>query len=188
MLIPFVIILCVLVFVALLPMLSHNRLVRYRQSVNQGAADIDAQLRQRHDLVPKLIATVRAHVAHETEVLTEVSKAGETAVEGGLSSDDEARLKTALNALMDLSEAEPQIRSSDSFEALRRELKEVEERLAAARRALNAAVARYNAELESFPAVYFANSAGFIPADFSALADSEEGTVDPVSKIDFSAK
>jgi LemA protein len=163
----------------------YNGLVRLRQNVNQGVADIDAQLRQRHDLVPNLVETVRGYATHERETLDAVIEARNRAAQGGVSSGDEAQLRVALDKLLALGEAYPDLKASANFQELQRELADVEDKLAAARRALNAAVSRYNAGIETFPAVVFAGMLGFRAADFHRLDDSEQGTVDQVPQVRF---
>jgi LemA protein len=163
----------------------YNRLVGLRQSVNQGAADIDAQLRQRHDLIPNLVNTVKGYATHEKTTLDEVIEARNRAAQGAPDSAREAQLRVALDKLLALGEAYPDLKASANFQELQRELADVEDKLAAARRALNAAVARFNAARESFPAVLFAGALGFREADFNTLDDSEKGVVDAVPDVRF---
>jgi LemA protein len=169
----------------LLLIFTYNRLVSLRQNCRQGSADIDAQLRQRHDLIPNLVNTVKGYAAHEQDTLNQVIAARNAAAAGELDSRDEARLRVALDRLLALGEAYPDLKASVNFQELQRELAEVEDKLAAARRALNAAVSRYNAERESVPAVFFAGLLGFRPEDFHALDDSEKGVVDQVPQVQF---
>jgi LemA protein len=168
--------------VALLVVIGvYNRLVGLRQSVRQGVADIDAQLRQRHDLIPNLVETVKGYAAHESATFEAVIAARN----GAGTPAGEQQLKTALGNLLALGEAYPDLKASANFQSLQGELADVEDKLAAARRALNAAAARFNAARESFPAVLFAGALGFAPADFHQLDASERGTVDQVPKIGF---
>lgn len=163
----------------------YNRLVALRQNVNQGVADIDAQLRQRHDLVPNLVETVKGYAGHEKSTLDAVVAARNKAAEGPMDSRDEAGLRIALDRLLALGEAYPDLKASANFQELQRELADVEDKLAAARRALNAAVARLNTAIEAFPAVLFASMLGFNHADFHRLDDSEQGVVDQVPNVQF---
>jgi LemA protein len=149
----------------------YNRLVGLRQAVNQGAADIDAQLRQRHDLIPNLVNTVKGYATHEKTTLDEVIEARNRAAQGAPDSAREAQLRVALDKLLALGEAYPDLKASANFQELQRELADVEDKLAAARRALNAAVARFNAARESFPAVLFAGALGFREAVVDAVPD-----------------
>ncbi|MFU7528139.1 LemA family protein [Qipengyuania sp. ASV99] len=163
----------------------YNRLVGLRQNVRQGTADIDAQLRQRHDLIPNLVETVKGYAGHEATTLEAVIAARNAAAKGDPDSGSEKGLRLALDNLLALGEAYPDLKASANFQELQRELADIEDKLAAARRALNAAVARYNTARENFPAVLFAGAIGFHPADFNQLDDSERGTVDQVPRVGF---
>jgi hypothetical protein len=101
------------------------------------------------------------------------------------SSGTERQLKAALGNLLALAEAYPDLKASANFQALQRELADVADKLAAARRALNAAAARFNAARESFPAILFAGVLGFAPADFHRLDDSEQGNLDQTPRVAF---
>lgn len=175
----------VIVVVLALVVGIYNRLVGLRQNVNQGVADIDAQLRQRHDLIPNLVETVKGYAGHERDTLDAVVAARNQAAQGAITSGDESQLRVALDRLLALAENYPDLKASANFQELQRELAHVEDKLAAARRALNAAVSRYNTGRESFPAVLFAGMFGFREADFHHLDDSEKGVVDRVPKIGF---
>ena len=175
----------IVVIAAVLVIGIYNQLVGLRQSVRQGAGDIDAQLRQRHDLIPNLVETVKGYAGHEAATLEAVIAARNAAASGSPSSGTEQQLKAALGNLLALGEAYPELKASANFQSLQNELADVEDKLAAARRALNAAVARFNSARESFPAVMFAAALGFVEADFHKLDDSEQGSVDQVPKIGF---
>ena len=102
-----------------------------------------------------------------------------------MSSSDEAQLRIALDKLLALAEAYPDLKANANFQQLQDELADIEDKLAAARRALNAAVSRYNTGRESFPAILFASALGFSEADFHRLDDSEKGVVDQVPQVQF---
>lgn len=178
-------VLAVVVALAVLVIGIYNALVGLRQNVRQGVADIDAQLRQRHDLIPNLVETVKGYAGHESDTLEAVTKARSLAAQGEPSSQSEQGLKIALDNLLALGEAYPDLKASANFQELQRELADIEDKLAAARRALNAAVARFNTARESFPAVLFAGALGFSEADFHRLDDSEKGTVDQTPQVAF---
>lgn len=180
-----IILIVVLAAIGLMLVGIYNRLVGLRQNVRQGVADIDAQLRQRHDLIPNLVSTVKGYASHEKDTLDAVVTARNQAAQGPITSGDEQQLKIALDRLLALAEAYPDLKASANFQELQQELSHVEDKLAAARRALNAAVSRYNTGIESFPAVVFAGMLGFRVADFNQLDDSEKGTVDQVPQISF---
>jgi LemA protein len=172
------------VFVAIVMILVYNKLVGLRQNCNQGVADIDAQLRQRHDLIPNLVNTVKGYATHEQSTLEQVVQARNAAAQNS-NSQSEAQLKVALDRLLALGEAYPDLKASANFQGLQNELADVEDKLAAARRALNAAVSRYNAAAEAFPAVLFASLLGFKHYDFHRLDSSELGVVDKVPSVQF---
>ncbi len=163
----------------------YNNLVGLRQNVRQGTADIDAQLRQRHDLIPNLVETVKGYAGHEANTLEAVIQARNVAAKGNPNSGSEQGLRVALDNLLALGEAYPDLKASANFQELQSELADIEDKLAAARRALNAAVSRFNTARESFPAVMFAGALGFQEADFNQLDDSERGTVDQVPQVGF---
>ncbi|WP_299192120.1 LemA family protein [uncultured Erythrobacter sp.] len=174
-----------LVVIAVMVIGIYNNLVGLRQNVRQGTADIDAQLRQRHDLIPNLVESVKGYAGHESSTLEAVVEARNVAAKGSPDSSSEQGLKIALDNLLALGEAYPDLKASANFQELQRELADIEDKLAAARRALNAAVAQFNTARENFPAVLFAGMLGFQQADFNQLDDSERGTVDQVPNVGF---
>lgn len=176
--------LVIAVVIVLLLILTYNRLVGLRQNCKQGVADIDAQLRQRHDLVPNLVETVKGYATHEKDALERVIAARNTAVSAPTPGNEKA-LSGALGGLLALGEAYPELKASANFQSLQGELADVEDRLAAARRALNAATSRYNTTREAFPAVLFAGMLGFAPLEFAGIAAEERASVGGVPKVSF---
>ena len=172
------------VVIVFLLVVTYNRLVSLRQNCNQGVADIDAQLRQRHDLVPNLVATVKGYAAHEQATLEKVVAARNSAL-ARPTPEAENALAGALTGLLALGEAYPDLKASANFQTLQGELAEVEDRLAAARRALNAACAAYNGARESFPAVLFSGMLGFAPFAFSGIAAEERESVAAAPTVSF---
>jgi LemA protein len=178
------VVIAIVVVLVLVVIGIYNRLVALRQTCRQGMADIDAQLRQRHDLIPNLVATVKGYATHEQDTFEQVIAARNRA-EGEGGAEAERALAGALGKLIALGEAYPELKASENFQALQGELAETEDKLAAARRALNAASASYNAARESFPAVLFAGMLGFQPFAFHELAESERATVGAVPAVSF---
>lgn len=155
---------------------SYNTLVGLRQRVEQAFADIDVQLRQRHDLIPNLVETVKGYAAHERATLDAVIAARNQAVAAsgaGASRQAEAEIALggALGRLFALAEAYPDLKASANFQQLQRDLSEVENKLAAARRFFNNAVSEFNAAIQSFPALLYAGAMGFARRDFFDLGD-----------------
>lgn len=176
------------VIVLLAVVLIYNRLVSLRANCRQGWADIDAGLRQRHDLVPNLVSAVQGYATHEKSALEAVIAARNTALAARdpvEAQGAEMALGGALRNLFALAEAYPDLKASANFQTLQHELADVEDKLAAARRAYNAASADYNTGIESFPAVLFAAPLGFKPQAFWELSSDERATIGAAPKVAF---
>lgn len=174
------IILGLIVLVGVIIVLIYNRLVALRQTTRQAWGDIDVQLKQRHDLVPNLVETVKGYASHEKETLENVVKARQTAIDVSGSTKELAQaenmLSGALRQLFALAESYPDLKANQNFLELQNELADLENKIAAARRFFNNAVAEYNTAIEQFPAVILANSFGFKADDFFEVAASERAT------------
>jgi len=171
------IILVVIVAFVLWAISVYNGLVTMRQRVNQAFADVDVQLRQRHDLVPNLVETVKGYAAHERGTLDEVVKARNAAVAAqgpAQQAAAENMLSGALRQLFALSEAYPDLKANTEFQQLQNELTDLENKIAASRRFFNSAVQEYNAGIQRFPAALFAASFGFAPKDFFDLGPDRQ--------------
>jgi LemA protein len=165
----------------------YNGLVTMRQRVNQAFADIDVQLKQRHDLIPNLVETVKGYAAHERGTLEEVVKARNAAVSAqgpAQQAAAENMLSGALRQLFALSEAYPDLKANANFQQLQAELTDIENKIAAARRFFNNAVQEYNTGIQRFPAALFAGSFGFSPKDFFDLGDDRK-TVGEAPQVKF---
>lgn len=172
----FVIILVILAVIGLAIILIYNRLVALRQTTHQAWGDIDVQMKQRYDLVPNLVETVKGYASHERETLENVVKARQQAIDATGMKDlaaAENMLTGALRQLFALSEAYPDLKANQNFLALQRELADLENKIAAARRFFNNAVSEYNTATEQFPAVLLAGPFGFKPREFFEIAASE---------------
>jgi LemA protein len=168
------IVLGVLVILVLFAMGAYNRLVALGQRVGQAFADIDVQLKQRHDLVPNLVETVKGYAAHERGTLDEVVKARNAAMSAqgtGQVAAAENQLSGALGKLIALSEAYPDLKANANFIRLQDELTDIENKLAAARRFFNNTVSEFNAAIQQFPAVLIAGAMGFAPRTFFDLGE-----------------
>jgi LemA protein len=180
-------ILAVIVVLVLWAVTTYNGLVSMRQRVNEAFADIDVQLRQRHDLIPNLVETVKGYAAHERGTLDEVIKARNAAV----AAQDPAQrvaaenmLSGALRQLFALSEAYPNLKANANFQALQAELSDIENKIAASRRFFNNAVQEYNSSIQRFPAALFAASFGFAPKEFFDLGE-ERKTLGEAPQVKF---
>ena len=169
------IVLIVIVVIAVLAFAAYNRLVALSQRVGQAFADIDVQLKQRHDLIPNLVETVKGYAAHERGTLDDVVKARNAAMSAqgpAQVSAAEAQLSGALGRLIALSEAYPDLKANANFQLLQGALSDIENKIAAARRFFNNAVQEYNSGIQQLPAVLFAGALGFTRKDFFDLGDA----------------
>jgi LemA protein len=161
--------------VVLLAIIFYNRLVALRQAWKNALADIDVQMKQRHDLIPNLVETVKGYAAHEKGTLDEVVKARAAAIAAPQGSPQQAQaeqaLSGALGRLIAISEAYPDLKANQNFLELQQQLADIEGKIAAARRFYNGAVSEYNAGIQAFPAVLFARSFGFAPETFFDLGE-----------------
>lgn len=169
------VILGVVVVVVLWAISVYNSLVAMRQRANQAFADIDVQLKQRHDLIPNLVETVKGYAAHERGTLEAVVQARNAAmaapgVEQKVAAEN--MLTGALRQLFALAESYPDLKANTNFLQLQSELADIENKLAAARRFFNNAVQEYNTGIEQFPAALFAGIFGFHPRTFFDLGDA----------------
>jgi LemA protein len=153
----------------------YNGLVAMRQRVNQSFADIDVQLKQRHDLIPNLVETVKGYAAHERGTLEAVVQARNAAIAAqspGQVAAAENQLTGALRQLFALSESYPDLKANQNFQQLQAEISDIENKIAASRRFFNNAVQEYNTGIEQFPAALFAASFGFTRREFFDLGET----------------
>jgi LemA protein len=154
----------------------YNRLVRARNGVENAFASIDVQLKQRCDLIPKLVDSMRAYMTHERGTLDELTALREKASAAGATPAERVALDTQMSGLMRglmvRAEAYPDLKASETVTLLQRSLNEVEAQIAAARRTYNAAVTGFNTAIEVFPANLLAGMFGFSRRPlFEATAD-----------------
>jgi LemA protein len=165
----------------------YNGLISMRQRVNQAFADVDVQLKQRHDLIPNLVETVKGYAAHERGTLEDVVKARNAAISAQGPEQQAAAenmLSGALRQLFALSERYPDLKASANFQQLQAKLTDLENKIAAARRFFNNAVQEYNSGIQRFPAALFAASFGFAPKTFFDLGD-ERATAGEAPPVKF---
>jgi LemA protein len=182
-----VIVLAIIVVAVIWAIGVYNGLVAMRQRVNEAFADIDVQLRQRHDLIPNLVETVKGYAAHERGTLDDVVKARNAAVAAqgpAQQAAAENQLTGALRQLFALAENYPDLKASSNFQQLQAELSDLENKIAASRRFFNNAVQEYNTGIQRFPAALFASSFGFAPKNFFDLGE-DRATVGEAPAVKF---
>jgi LemA protein len=166
----------VVVLLVVLFALGYNRLVRLRNEVDTGWANIDVQLKRRADLIPNLVEAVRAYAAHERAVFEQVTRARaelQRAPTPGTAAEANEGLSAALGRLFAIAEAYPELRASENFLRLQEDLTDTEDKISAARRYYNATVMRFNTAIQSIPWVFVARPLGFTGREFfSAEGDT----------------
>ncbi len=159
---------------------SYNRLVRTRNRVREAWADIDVQLKRRYDLIPNLVETVKGYASHEKSVLENVTKARANAISAEKTGDPkkvaeaENQLAGTLKTLFAVSENYPDLKASDNFLELQRELRDTEDKIQAARRFYNRNVRDFNTKIEMFPVNIIAGMFKFEKRDFFEIEEPAE--------------
>jgi len=169
------IILIVIAVVVLWLIFAYNGFVSLRNRAKEAWSDIDVQLKRRYDLIPNLVETVRGYAAHERELFEKVTEArtramGATTI--GERSQAENALSSTLKTLFAVAENYPQLRASENFLELQRELRDTEDKVQAARRFYNGNVRDLNIKIESFPAKIVANLFGFKQMDLFEIEEA----------------
>lgn len=166
----------------------YNGLVRLKNNRENAFADIDVQLKQRHDLVPQLLGAVKGYMEHERGTLESVTQARQKAVNAGTVNEKiaaEKELTSALSGLNIQVEAYPDLKASNNFMQLQEELSDIENKLAAVRRFFNSATKELNISVQKFPNVIFAGMFGFKTEPMFDLGSSDRETMDKAPEIKF---
>ena len=166
----------------------YNRLVALRQNREQSFADIDVQLKQRFDLIPNLLKTVKGYAAHEKEVLQAVTNARAGIPEAGTTSQRvaaENKLGQAMLNLFAVAENYPDLKADANFRQFMDELSDIENKLAAARRFFNNATAELNTAVEQFPAVLIAGTFGFGKEEFFEIPEGSREELEKAPDVEF---
>jgi len=182
------IVLAVIVAIVGMIILIYNDLVMKRQRVNQAFADVDVQLKQRQNLIPNLVETVRGYAKHEQETFQQVIAARNAAQAANTAGDmarAEGALTQALGKLFALAEAYPDLKANTNFLQLQNELSSIEDKLAAARRFYNSAVQDYNTAREQFPGSIIAGSFNFEGREFFDVGADNRAALDEPPKVGF---
>lgn len=180
--------LIVIVVLGVIGVFIYNRLVSLRQGTKQAFSDIDVQLKARADLVPNLVNTVKGYAAHERDTLDAViaaRNAAQRAGDVGSAAQADGLMGAALGRLFAIAEAYPDLKANEGFVRLQDELSDIENKIAAARRFLNSAVAEYNGAIEQFPAVLFAKGLGFQPTAMYEIPAEERAAASVPPSVSF---
>ena len=171
------IIVALVVLLAIYALVTYNGLVAARNIVKESWAQIDVQLKRRHDLIPNLVETVKGYATHERETFEKVTQARADAMKAqgpAQSSAAEGRLSAVLGDLRAVAENYPELRATENFQQLSRNLSEVEDEIQASRRIYNSNVQAYNTKIQVFPNSLIANSRGFQSKEFFEIEDAAD--------------
>jgi LemA protein len=180
--IALIVIVAILVIAVLYYIGKRNSIIASRNRVDESWSGIDVQLKRRHDLVPNLVETVKGYATHEKETFEKVTQARADAMSAESVADTsqaEQKLTGALANLRAVAENYPELRATENFQQLSRNLSELEDEIQAARRIYNSNVQSYNTDIEQFPGSIIANQGGFTKREFFEIEDKSER--EPVS-------
>jgi len=175
------IIIGILIAVVLWAIFAYNRLVTLRNRAKEAWSDIDVQLKRRYNLIPNLVETVKGYATHERELFEKVTEARTRAMGAKTMkehSQSENMLSSTLKTLFAVAENYPQLKASENFLELQRELRDTEDKVQAARRFYNGNVRDLNIKIESFPAKIIASLFAFKQMDLFEI--EEAGARKPV--------
>ena len=174
----------VVVLVGVIWILVRNSIIASRNRVDEAWSGIDVQLKRRHDLVPNLVESVKGYATHERQTFENVTKARSQAMEAqgvGDTAKAESALGAALGQLRVVAEQYPDLRATENFQQLQRQLSELEDEIQASRRIYNSNVQSYNTKIQQFPVSIVANQGGFTDREFFEIEDAADREVPEVS-------
>lgn len=159
---------------------TYNSLVVLKTRIQEALSGIDVQLKRRIDLIPNVVETVKGYAKHEKSVFENVTKARSALMKAG-SMEDKAHannmLTDALKSLFAVAEAYPELKASENFKELQRQLEDTEDKIAYSRQFFNSNVLEYNTKLKVFPNNMLANMLGFTEETFFAASDEERKNI-----------
>jgi LemA protein len=167
----------VLLLIGLIFILIRNSMIGSRNRVDEAWSGIDVQLKRRHDLVPNLVETVKGYAQHERETFEKVTQARAAAMQASgpaQAGPAEAALTQALGGLRVVAEQYPELRATENFQELSRNLSELEDEIQASRRIYNSNVQAYNTKIQIFPNSIVAGMGGFTAREFFEITDEAE--------------
>ena len=183
-----IIILVVIVLLIIWAISLYNNLVKLRNNRENAFANIDVQLKQRHDLIPQLVSTVKGYATHEREVLQKVTEARSAAM-GATTINDKINAENALSSafagLKVSLEAYRELKANQNFLQLQSEIADVENKLAAVRRFFNSTTRELNNAVQTFPSNIFAKMFGFSKEPMFEVPKEERAAYDKAPEINF---
>jgi LemA protein len=176
----------IIALVAVAGVMMYNRFITLENRTEEAWADIDVQLKRRHDLIPNLVDTVKQYMEHEQQTFEQVTEARSQAMQAGSPQEQgqaEDMLSSALKSLFAVAEDYPDLKASENFQELQRELVDTEDKIQAARRFYNGNVRDLNTAVEAFPQNIIASMFGFSQREYFEL--EEESPARDVVEVDF---
>lgn len=183
-----IIIIAVIALIVLWIISIYNNMVRLRNNRENAFSNIDVQLKQRYDLVPQLVSTVKGYATHEKELLERITEARSACLSANSINDKISAnnmLSNALNGLKVSVEAYPDLKANQNFMQLQTELSDIENKLAAARRFFNSATKELNNAVQTFPGNLLAGMFGFHKEPMFEVAQEERSTIEKAPQIQF---
>jgi len=172
-----IVVIALVLLAGLIFVLTRNSMIASRNRVDEAWSGIDVQLKRRHDLVPNLVETVKGYATHEQTVFTKTTEARAEAMKAGTveaTQQAEAKLSGALADLRAVAENYPDLRATENFQQLQRDLNQIEDEIQASRRIYNSNVQAYNTKIQIFPNSIIANSGGFTAREFFEIDDAAQ--------------
>jgi LemA protein len=179
-----IVVIVLVVALGLWAVLLYNGLVRKRNRVDNSWAQVEVQLKRRHDLVPNLVEAVKGYAAHERGTFDSVTqaRAAATSASGPAASGAaEGILSQALGRLFAVAEAYPELKANQNFLDLQGQLRDTEDKIAISRQVYNDTVLTFNNSIQVFPAVLLAGALGFSTREFFEIEDAGEREAPAVS-------
>ncbi len=183
-----IIIIAVIALIVLWIISIYNNMVRLRNNRENAFSNIDVQLKQRYDLVPQLVSTVKGYATHEKELLERITEARSACLSANSINDKISAnnmLSNALNGLKVSVEAYPDLKANQNFMQLQSELSDIENKLAAARRFFNSSTKELNNAVQTFPGNLLAGMFGFHKEPMFEVAQEERATIEKAPTIQF---
>ncbi len=179
-----IIVVALILLVGLFYILGRNGIVSLRNRCDEAWSGIDVQLKRRHDLVPNLVESVKGYATHERETFEKVTQARAAAMQASGPAEAgkaESQLSQALGGLRVVAEQYPELRATENFQQLQRQLSELEDEIQASRRIYNSNVQQYNTRIQQFPGSIIANQGGFTAKPFFEITDAADRETPQVS-------
>jgi LemA protein len=179
-----IVVVAILILAVLYYIAKRNSIIAARNRVDESWSGIDVQLKRRRDLVPNLVETVKGYAEHESATFEKATKARAEAMQASNVAETakaESKLTGALTELRAVAENYPTLRATENFQQLSRNLSELEDEIAAARRIYNSNVQSYNTDIQQFPGSIIANQGNFTPREYFEIEDASEREAPQVS-------